>query len=229
LEHKHKNIFIDELIIHWKFTIGSVVIASLIIAGYKFMLTEHTEINTSLLFEGFFTAHLLFASVTPASLISRYMKAFIPGIMVAIISSLLTCTLSDIIFPYLGAVLLGYEMHLHICIIEEPLISAIFILSGAFCGYILSSKIVRLSKYTHMFHIILSAVAAGLYLITYGAGEITLKSVLFIPVIAVSVLTPCILNDIAVPVYFITKNLRSDNERKNQLDRIHSEHHDHHH
>jgi hypothetical protein len=229
MEHSHENIFIDELSTHWKFTLGAVVVSAVIITALKLTLFPGASPETEELFEGFFIAHLFFAALTPASLLSKYKKALWLGVFVAILTSSITCSLSDIILPYLGGEILGYDMHFHICIIEEPLLSWSFIIGGAFLGFLLSRAARKLSKFTHGLHILLSATAAGMYLITYGVDIISVKALLFIPILLVSVLIPCVLNDIGVPSYIVSMNAKSAADKKRLLDEIHHEHHDHHH
>ncbi|MCI0449181.1 MAG: hypothetical protein L0Y79_05250, partial [Chlorobi bacterium] len=92
----------------------------------------------------------------------------------------------------------------------------------------LSQSIRRLSRFTHGLHILLSSTAAGMYLITYGVEVISLKALLFIPILVFSVLIPCVMNDIGVPSYIVSLNAGQSN-KKELLDEIHSEHHHHHH
>lgn len=229
MEHAHENIFLDELSTHWKFTLGAVIISAVLISFLKFTLFPEAAPETENLFEGFFISHLFFAALTPASLLSKYKKTVWLGVIVSILTSSVTCTLSDIVFPYAGGLVLGYDMHFHICIIEEPVISWFFIITGAVIGYILSKSVRKLSKFTHGFHILLSSTAAGMYLITYGVDVISYKALLFVPILLFSVLIPCVLNDIGVPSYIVSMNSGTRAERKKLLDEIHHEHHDHHH
>lgn len=229
MKHIHSNIFLDEIVIHWRFTIIAVLISVVLIVMFKYLLHEKIHSHSAEIFEYLFSSHLFFAALTPSALLSKYRRVFWLGVGVSVVSSSLTCTLSDIILPYLGAALLGYEMQLHLCIIEEPLISAIFIISGSFTGYLLSVKIIKLSRYTHSSHILLSSLAAGLYLITYGAGHLSPVSLIFIPIITISVLLPCVANDIAVPLYFVSLNIQSKSEKNMLIDDIHGEHHHHRH
>jgi hypothetical protein len=150
------------------------------------------------------------------------------GVLVAVITSSITC-INDIVFPYLGGLTLGYDMHFHICIVEEPLASWSFIISGAVIGFILSPSVTKLSRFTHGLHIFLSSTAAGLYLVTYGVEAFSIKTLLFIPIILVSVLVPCVMNDIGVPSYIVSFNPQAGINKKELLDEIHHEHHDHHH
>lgn len=229
MEHTHENIFIDELSTHWKFTLGAVVVSGIVIAVLKLTLFPEAAPETENLFEGFFISHLFFAALTPASLLSKYKKTVWLGIIVAILTSSITCTLSDIVLPYLGGLVLGYDMHFHVCIVEEPLTSWIFIITGSVIGFMLSKSVRKLSKFTHGFHILLSSTAAGMYLITYGVSVISLKALLFIPILLFSVLIPCVLNDIGVPSYIVSMNSGTREDKKKLLDEIHHEHHDHHH
>ncbi|HWA07646.1 MAG TPA: hypothetical protein VG961_13935 [Ignavibacteria bacterium] len=229
MEHTHKNIFIDELSTHWKFTAGAVVISGLIIAALKLTIFPKAAPETEHLFEGFFIAHLFFASLTPASLLAKYKKALWLGVFVAILTSSITCTLSDIVLPYLGGLALGYDMHFHVCIIEEPITAWTFIISGALLGFLLSQSVRKLSRYTHGLHIFLSSTAAGMYLITYGVEVISLKALIFLPILVISVLVPCVMNDIGVPSYIVSMNAGTKANKRELLDEIHHEHHDHHH
>jgi hypothetical protein len=228
LKHPHENIFIDELSTHWRFTAGAVIGAALVIGVLKLAFFPEAAPETENLFEGFFISHLFFAALTPASLLSKYKSALWLGLLAAVAASAVTCSLSDIVLPYLGGLLLGYDMHFHVCIIEEPLTSWAFIIAGAVIGYVLSQSVRRLSRFTHALHILLSSTAAGMYLITYGVEVISVKALLFLPILVVSVLIPCVMNDIGVPSYIVTLNAGSRN-KKDLLDEIHSEHHHHHH
>ncbi len=229
MEHKHENIFFDELSTHWRFTLGAVIVSAVIILIIKEAGLLKPGYESEHLFETFFISHLFFASLTPASLFSKYRRVIWLGIVIAILTSSITCTLSDIIFPYLGGIVLGYDMNFHVCIIEEPLTSWIFIITGAVAGFILSRSVRRLSNITHGLHIFLSSTAAGLYLVTYGVDVFSVKALLFIPILLVSVLIPCVLNDIGVPTYIVNLNLPAGKRKSELLDEIHSEHHHHHH
>ena len=137
--------------------------------------------------------------------------------------------MSDIVFPYIGGLLLKYNMHFHVCIIEEPVTAWSFIISGALIGYFLSQYVRKLSRFTHTIHILLSSLAAGMYLITYGVGFLSVKALVFIPILIVSVLIPCVMNDIGIPSYIVSLMHKNEKEKKRILDEIHAEHHDQHH
>ncbi len=226
----HKNIFYEELSNHIGFTVFAVLLAAvLIIAAKEFVFAPESEGGTisENLFEGFFISHLFFAALTPAALFSLYRRSLWIGIITAIISSSLTCTLSDIVFPYLGGLVLSYDMTFHVCIVEEPVISWIFIISGAVIGFFLSQSIRKLSRYTHGVHILLSSLAAGLYLVSFGVNILSLKALLFLPILIFSVLVPCVTNDVGVPSFVVSLSAKTRERKEEMLDRLHDEHHGH--
>ncbi len=226
-----KNIFFDELSNHIRFTILAVIIAALLIILSKRILfsvyTGNTVVSEDL-FEGFFISHLFFASLTPAALFSIYRRSLWIGLILSIATSSITCTLSDIIFPYLGGVILNYNMQFHVCIYEEPVLAWTFIISGAFIGYILSQYVRKLSRYTHTAHILLSSLAAGLYLVSFGVGFLSIKALLFVPILIISVLIPCVMNDIGVPTLIVSSSTKTRDKGK-MLEDLHAEHHGHKH
>jgi hypothetical protein len=228
--HSHKNIFTDELNNHFKFTIFAVFAATvlIIISKYTFLPKSDTSTVSENLFEGFFISHLFFASLTPAALFSKYGKGMLIGLGIAIATSAITCSLSDVFFPYLGGLLLNYTMEFHLCVIDEPVLAWSFIVSGAVIGYFLSQSVRKLSRYTHTAHILLSSLAAGLYLVSYGAGFLSVKALLFIPILIISVLVPCIMNDIGVPTLIVSATTKPGDKNK-MLEELHHEHHGHNH
>ena len=229
---EHKNMFTAELSNHIRFTIAAVLASITLIIITRFNLFSNYPGNITVsqdLFDGFFIGHLFFASLTPAALFSIYRRTLWLGTLLAVTTSALTCTLSDIVFPYLGGKLLNYNMSFHVCIIEEPVISWTFIISGAFIGYFLSQYIRKLSTYTHSAHILLSSLAAGLYLISYGVNMLSIKALFFIPILVVSVLLPCVLNDIGVPSMIVSFSARSKEKKRAMLESLHKEHHGHKH
>jgi len=231
-EPQQHNIFTVELSNHIRFTVLAILIAAVLILIYRkflFMNTSESTLLSENLFDGFFVTHLFFASLTPAALFSIYRRTLWLGITLAVVTSAVTCTLSDIIFPYIGGLILKYDMSFHVCIIEEPILAWSFIISGALLGYFLSQYVRKLSRYTHSAHILISSLAAGLYLISYGVSILSPKALLFIPILFISVLLPCVMNDIGVPSYIVTLSARSEGTRKEMLHELHAEHHGHSH
>jgi hypothetical protein len=226
-----KSIFLEELSNHIKFTILAVFIAAILIILSKRILFSSYSGSTAFsedLFEGFFISHLFFASLTPAALFSIYKRNLWIGLLLSIATSSITCTLSDIIFPYLGGLVLNYDMKFHVCIYEEPVLAWSFIISGAIMGYIISQYVRKISIYTHSAHILISSLAAGLYLVSFGVGFLSVKALLFIPILIVSVLIPCVMNDIGVPTLIVGASAKSEDKGK-ILEELHTEHHGHKH
>jgi hypothetical protein len=228
----HKNIFYEELSNHIGFTIFAVFLAAILIILAKefiFKSSAGGEAVSENLFEGFFISHLFFAALTPAALFSVYRKSLWIGIIVAIITSALTCTLSDIVFPYIGGTILNYNMTFHVCILEEPVLAWTFIITGAVIGYFLSQSVRKLSRYTHGIHILFSSLAAGLYLVSFGVDILSLKALLFIPILIFSVLIPCVTNDVGVPSFMVSLSTKTTDKKEEMLEKLHEEHHGHKH
>lgn len=228
--HVHTNIFKDELSNHIRFTLAAVAIAILLIVITRFNIFSSTPGTTLIsqdLFEGFFISHLFFASLTPAALFSIYRRGLWMAVILAVSTSAITCSLSDVVFPYLGGLVLNYGMTFHLCIIEEPVLAWSFIISGALLGYFLSKFVRKLSRFTHSGHIFISSLAAALYLISYGVNVLQPKALLFIPILLISVLGPCVLNDIGVPSFIVSMSAKSKAKRQEMLEHLHSEHHGH--
>lgn len=231
VQHDHKNIFAVELSNHIRFTILAVFIAAvlIVIARFTFLPSTTNRLISENLFEGFFVSHLFFASLTPAALFSRYKTGLLIGLGLAIATSAVTCSLSDVVFPYLGGIFLQYTMDFHLCIIDEPVLSWTFIITGSVIGYFLTQYVRKLSRYTHTAHILLSSLAAGLYLISFGVGLLSVKALLFIPILIFSVLIPCVMNDIGVPSLIVSSSAKSGLKKNEMLEEIHEEHHGHSH
>jgi hypothetical protein len=232
-EHSpRKNIFYEELSNHIWFTIFAVILAAvLIVLAKEFIFKPSSEGGavSENLFEGFFISHLFFAALTPAALFSVYKKNIWIGVIIAVIASALTCTLSDIVFPYIGGKILNYDMTFHVCILEEPVLAWTFIITGAFIGYFLSQSVRKLSRYTHGIHILFSSLAAGLYLVSFGVNILSPKALLFIPILIFSVLIPCVTNDVGVPSFIVSVSSKSKGKKKEMLEKLHEEHHGHDH
>ncbi len=154
--------------------------------------------------EGLFSkihyVHLFLATITPVAIYYAFNKDAVRAIGVGILSSSIGCTVSDSVFPYLGGHLLGYNMTLHICILEEPQFawSAIFI--GGFAGIFLPRLFKKITHVTHFVHTFAASMAAIVYLLTFGFnGTDVMQIVSLILILFVSVLVPCLLSDIVIP------------------------------
>ena len=113
-------------------------------------------------------------------------------------------TMSDIVLPYLGGTLLGVEMDLHVCFIEQPLLISLSALAGIGIGLLRPW-----TKLPHAGHVLLSTYASLFYLTTFGtpATWVPLLPLVF-PLLFVAVLIPCCVSDIVFPLLFVGKRNR---------------------
>jgi len=164
------------------------------------------------LFHVFHPIHLLFSATATTAMFWKHEKNFIKAIIVGTIGSLAVCGLSDILFPFLGGLMLGADMHIHVCVLENPLLIATFIATGIIAGVLVPHAIEHATEYSHAVHVFISSAASILYLLAYGVTEWihSLGSIFLIMTLAV--LVPCCLSDIIFPLFCAHKGCGCDKD-----------------
>ncbi|MBI2352917.1 hypothetical protein HYV11_01575 [Candidatus Dependentiae bacterium] len=159
-----------------------------------------------ILFHSFHFTHILFAVTGAMMMFYRYSKNIIVGMLVAVISSSLFCTLSDVLLPYLAGRFLGIDMELHICFFSELSNILPFLLVGTVNGlvmsYIKEFHSSESSLKLHFLHTLVSAMASSFYAIGHGFADYYAFFGLFFLLILVAVVLPCTLSDVIVPIVF---------------------------
>jgi hypothetical protein len=155
-------------------------------------------------------SHILFSAVTMTALFWKHEKTIAKAMVVGLIGSIVIGTLSDALFPYVGARFLGVQMHLHVDIIEHPWIILPFAVVGVLGGFLFPQAIEKSTQYTHSMHIFISSAASILYLMSFGMTEWIhqLGAVLIITLLAVMI--PCCLSDIVFPLCCAHRNCTHD-------------------
>lgn len=195
-----------ELTHHLPFTIFGVVSAVLLMGILTFfasLLNADTRMvgASRELFHIFHPFHILFSAITTTAIFWKHdNKNMIKAVIIGLFGTVFVCGLSDIVMPFLGGSLLGQDMHLHICMIEEPLLVFPFAALGVFVGFLVRSGFEHSTQYSHGMHVFLSSTASLLYLLSYGlSGWVhQLPEVFLITVVAV--VLPCCLSDIVFPM-----------------------------
>jgi hypothetical protein len=153
------------------------------------------------LFHVFHPAHVLISAVATTAMFWKHdnhniMKA----VLVGFIGSVAICGVSDIIVPFAGGLILGHEMHFHLCIVEEPGLVFPFAAVGVLSGLAVTRSFDRSTEYSHGVHVFLSGMASLLFLIGFGftdwmhaTGEVFLVTI-------IAVMFPCCLSDIVFPL-----------------------------
>jgi len=191
---------------HLPYSIFGVVV-SIIIIG---LLNSVAEIFRSAsllpeasrsLFHLFHPVHLLLSATATTAMFWKHERKLFSSLTVGLAGSVLICSASDILLPYLGGRLLGTPMKIHICILIHPEVLVPFALLGAGVGLLAPQAIERSTQYSHSAHVLVSSMASILYLISFGLVKWMdqISAVLIITVLAVMI--PCCASDIVFPLF----------------------------
>lgn len=195
---KIKHEIIHELEEHVPFTAAATLIAVLITA---FLLIKENLISHAIsLFYIFHPAHIFFSSIVSAAIFYNYRKNIFLALISSIIISVIVGSVSDVIFPYIGSSLFRIPISFHLPVIEEPLL----ILGVAFLGSI-TGIIFKKTKFPHFAHVLISVFASLLYIFAYSTDFSFLTIFLIVVITSISVVIPCCLSDIVLPVFFQDK------------------------
>jgi len=173
-------------------------------------------------FEGFHAAHVLLSAIVIAGLFHRYRGNAVQAVLVGFVGSVGIATLSDVIFPHEGGILLlkltaeQHVMDFHLPIVEEPWLIAPAALIGIAIG-IWKHK----TKVSHTGHILVSTWASLFYLVAHAEGQVNWWPLLplVLVVLFMSVWVPCCFSDIVFPLLFLGEEA---------ADEHHHGHHDEH-
>jgi len=110
MEHNIKTI-IHELKHHFPFTISASFIAA--ISVFIILKITNSKIPI-LLFESTHIMHLFASAIVSAAIFYKYKSKFIQTLLIGITGAILIGSLSDILLPYLGALILGINIKFHL-------------------------------------------------------------------------------------------------------------------
>jgi len=208
---KNRNKFrhiIIELGAHLPYSIFGVVVA-IIISGILTFFTIILKAGHLLpeasreLFHIFHPVHILLSAIVTTAMFWKHERRFIKTLLIGLLGPVTICGVSDILLPYLGGSVLGAEMHLHVCILEQPRIIIPFAIAGVLVGFLVPGVIEKSTEFSHSMHVLVSSMASILYLISFGVTQWThmVGGVFLITVVAV--MLPCCLSDIVFPLSFV--------------------------
>ena len=134
----------------------------------------------------------------------RYKSKLFFSLFVGVLSSVIFGSVSDVIFPYLGAFVFNLKPEFHLPLIEEP----ILILGiGIFGG--LSGIFLRITKLPHFLHVGISVLASMFYLVIYTSQINLFFILLSFILVVVSVVLPCCIGDIVLPFLFLGEKIKN--------------------
>jgi hypothetical protein len=213
----HEGHIMGEILHHLPYAIFSIALGLIILSfldvfglnsghGHECGHMHETTHGAHLLFHSFHFLHIIFAMTGCLVTFSRYSSNLLKGSIVAFISSLFFCTLSDVILPYLSGTLLGVHMNFHICLISELHNVIPFYLIGFVNGLVMSKHNSTLKSFysvgSHFGHILISSLASLFYLISEGFSNWYPQMGLLFLFLIVAVVVPCTLADVIVPIFF---------------------------
>ncbi len=163
------------------------------------------------LFHLFHPAHMLFSGAATAAMFYRYERRVAKALIVGFSGAVLVCGISDIAMPSAALLLLGKQVHPHICVWEHPMLVLPFAGMGVALGVLAASGgVVRSTIFSHSLHVSVSTMASIFFMIgAFGRLEwINDLGVVFL-CICLAVMIPCCLSDIVYPLIF-TRSARNE-------------------
>lgn len=208
VHQNHESSVLNEVLCHMPYGIFSVAL-SFVIVSFLYFLSDGAQgmsKHAHVLFHSFHFLHIIFASTGAYIAFMRFTKRVGLALVMSFISAVFFCTLSDIILPYLSGLLLGVDVHLHLCIRSEALNVLIFWAIGLLNAVVLlknnSATRSSFTAITHFSHIFTSAVASLLYLVAEGFSTWYAHMGILFVLLMGAVVVPCTLSDVIVPVLF---------------------------
>ena len=198
----------NELAAHLPFSVGAVVVAlsSLFVVNHVFKIGDHGEL------EHFFhlshAIHVLLAATGTTAMFLIYGGKRWPALAIGVLGSAPICTLADILFPWMGGRLLGQPMAFHVCAIEEPFLIWPCVALGVATGMFAAGNVRRLTLYSHSGHVLVSAFASSLYLMSFGVDNWMSHFGWVLLIVTVAVVVPCCASDIILPLMFTKRRRR---------------------
>ncbi len=148
-------------------------------------------------------AHIFFSSIVSAAIFYKYKKNFILALISGVIISMIIGSLSDIIFPYLGSLLFKIPITFELPALKAPLLIFAVSFLGSFLGIL-----TRFTKFPHFLHVLNSLFASLLYIFAYSTNLSFITYIAIFIITTVSVVIPCCLSDIVLPIIFQNKTKR---------------------
>lgn len=151
--------------------------------------------------------HMLFSAIATTAMFWRHEKKLIKAIAVGLVGSIVICAASDIVFPHLGAMLMGRRPELHLCILEHPETVIPFAMAGILMGLFMVNKISgrRVTIIPHSAHVFVSILATMFYLRSFAGVDFLSYPIQTFIIILLGVVIPCCISDIVFPL-LIKKN-----------------------
>jgi hypothetical protein len=192
---------------------NTLVIGSLLAAvvGEKSLATRSDQ-----LFHALHFAHILAASTAVVLSFKKFSKSFFGALALGIIVPAVFCTLSDVLLPYWAGSFFSIDAHLHLCFKDHLSSILPFLGGGVVCGLLIdteSKDSAFLTVTSHLAHSFLSALASLFYLTAHSSMNLWTHMGPLFMLLIISVVIPCTISDVIVPIIFASKLGSSKNLR----------------
>lgn len=147
--------------------------------------------------------HIFLSAVVTTAIFWKYERRWLKTFLIGFFGTIPICTLSDVFFPYLGGLLFGTPPAFHLCAVEEPWLVYPSALLGIVVGMSLLKRVEKGTEIFHLLHIMVSALASLLYLISFDVDLWRLSVTFAFSVTVAAVWVPCCLSDIVFPLWFV--------------------------
>jgi len=207
--NEHTHGIYDEFLCHFPYAVISIALGIIILTFISTFAQQTVALGAYWnLFHSFHYLHIIFAGAGTVLTFFQFSKNIVKGLIVSIVSPTIFCIISDIIIPYIGGLMVGVPMQLHICFYHELLNIAIFLFIGIATGFVLSlhqrhtDSSSFFARWSHFMHILLSSMASMFYMVANGFIDWMPQVGLVFIILMVAVVLPCTFSDVIVPISF---------------------------
>ena len=189
---------ITELKEHVPFTAAATAVA--VILTVFLLIKQNLVVHAISLFYIFHPLHIFFSAIVSTAIFYKYRKNVFLALGTGVIISVLIGSISDVILPYIGISLFNIPISFNLPALESPLLILGIAIFGSITGVI-----ARKTKFPHFIHVLVSVFASLLYIFAYSTNFSLLIIFLIFVITVISVVIPCCLSDIVLPVLFEEK------------------------
>jgi len=199
-----------ELLSHAPFTFFGAVTGIVIM-----LLTIHLSLSqnvSEMIFYTLHPIHVVLSALVTTGMYRLHRGKGVSVFLIGYVGSVGIATISDILFPYFGGILLGAEMEFHLGFIEKWWLVNPLAVLGISIAYWKPT-----TEFPHAGHVLLSTWASLFYLTAFGFGVANyffLLPFVFL-ILFLSVWVPCCLSDIIFPLLFVKEDNGNDSGNSN--------------
>ena len=218
----HQHSILEELFCHTPLAIFALSLSYGVFFLLNIFLTNNSSIDIQPVYGQLFHIihyiHILCAIISSMMMFNKYaVKNKLVISLLSVINSILFCTLSDIIFPTIATKFLDISIPIHFCFLhtDDLFNLGLFALLGVIGGISLlygnKKQSISIARILHVGHIWFGCIAALLYILAHCDIDWFVNSGSIICLLFVSVVIPCIISDVIIPIALSIKIFSKNN------------------